>query len=101
MTPQVESGSPKGRVLVGIFVTLVSFVFLLPWASVLALTVQGPPVVTPEVHHDVSPPLAHITLLLVNRQPRQIFLGMVPHKAFTYNYSASVTQFSACTAFQK
>jgi len=100
MTPQVESGSPKGRVLVGIFVTLVSFVFLLPWASVLAQTVQGPPEVTPEVHHDVSPPLAHITPLRDNRQPRQIFLGRVPPKAFTSNSSDSVIQSSAGPAVQ-
>ena len=63
--------------VVGIVATLFVLIFLLPWSSASGQTVQGPPEVTPAVHHDVSPPLRDIPPLVDRRTPHEKFLGRI------------------------
>jgi hypothetical protein len=65
----------RSRPVAGVFAALVLLVFLFPWTSALAQTVHGPPEVTTEVHHDVSPPLRNIPPSADTRPQREIFIG--------------------------
>jgi len=90
-------GAARGVPVATIVAALVVIVFLSPWSSALAQTVQGPPEVTPAVHHDVSPPLRDIPPLVDRRPAREILLGRIHPTGPISNALDPVIQSSAGT----
>ncbi len=91
-------GAARGIPVATIVAALVVIVFLSPWSSALAQTVQGPPEVTPAVHHDVSPPLRDIPPLVDRRPAREKFLGRIHPTGPISNALDPVIQSSAGTS---
>src|ERR1700719_2488619 len=84
--------------LANTFVRLTFLLFLLPWCSARAQTIQGPPEVAPEFHHDVSRPLRDILPLSDRRPGHQMPLHRFPPAGPLANVSDPVIQSSAGAA---